>query len=270
MRRVAASSSSSVAAYSSSSAAVSSSSFHAYNKRMIIQHKSITYLLQSPSSLSSSSPKFPLTRFISSSSPLSSSASDSAKTSKFSKPDCSKFDLKQILSDLHMSDMLGLLEKEKVTISDMYDFNQGEFRALVPEMGPRNRLKAKLRELAGGQQLISDVQAQASVDAAAEASKPAPAAADNTASNPAAEVHLDNLRMPKFFEDMTEGKLVKWHVKLGEAFGRGTPLCDIETDLAVVTFDAQDPGHISEFQALPGAVVKPMDLLAVQVLVEKK
>lgn len=35
---------------------------------------------------------------------------------------------------------------------------------------------------------------------------------------------------------MSEGKIVKWNVKEGQAYNEGDSLCDIETDKATVAF----------------------------------
>jgi pyruvate dehydrogenase E2 component (dihydrolipoamide acetyltransferase) len=45
--------------------------------------------------------------------------------------------------------------------------------------------------------------------------------------------------MPALSPTMTEGKIVKWNVKEGDAFGPGDSLCSIETDKATVDFEAQ-------------------------------
>lgn len=57
---------------------------------------------------------------------------------------------------------------------------------------------------------------------------------------------MTSLNMPSFFDNMTEGTLLEWHVKIGEHFDRGHVLCDIDTDIAELSFEAPEPGHLSE------------------------
>lgn len=42
--------------------------------------------------------------------------------------------------------------------------------------------------------------------------------------------------MPALSPTMSEGKIIKWNVKEGQAYNEGDSLCDIETDKATVAF----------------------------------
>ena len=48
--------------------------------------------------------------------------------------------------------------------------------------------------------------------------------------------------MPSLSPTMTEGTIVKWSKKEGEEFTAGEILCEIQTDKAVVSLDADDDG----------------------------
>ena len=46
--------------------------------------------------------------------------------------------------------------------------------------------------------------------------------------------------MPALSPTMTEGKLAKWHVKVGDAVKSGQVICEIETDKATMEVEAVD------------------------------
>jgi len=69
------------------------------------------------------------------------------------------------------------------------------------------------------------------------------------------------LTMPRLGETMDEGLIVGWMVARGEAFKRGQPILELETDKTVVEFPALGDGTIDVFLAGPGdrvAVGKPI------------
>jgi pyruvate dehydrogenase E1 component beta subunit len=55
-----------------------------------------------------------------------------------------------------------------------------------------------------------------------------------------------NVLMPALSPTMTEGKLAKWHVKVGDDVKSGQVLCEIETDKATMEVEAVDEGKISK------------------------
>ncbi|WP_139790751.1 acetoin dehydrogenase dihydrolipoyllysine-residue acetyltransferase subunit [Rhizobium rhizosphaerae] len=54
------------------------------------------------------------------------------------------------------------------------------------------------------------------------------------------------LKMPRLGETMEEGKIVGWLVKPGEAFSRGDPILEIETDKTIAEFPALGDGRLNE------------------------
>ncbi|PKP74761.1 MAG: acetoin dehydrogenase dihydrolipoyllysine-residue acetyltransferase subunit [Alphaproteobacteria bacterium HGW-Alphaproteobacteria-6] len=60
------------------------------------------------------------------------------------------------------------------------------------------------------------------------------------------------LTMPRLGETMQEGQIVGWMVAPGEAFRRGQPILELETDKTVVEFPALGDGVIDEVIAGPG------------------
>ncbi|HUE18449.1 MAG TPA: pyruvate dehydrogenase complex dihydrolipoamide acetyltransferase [Stellaceae bacterium] len=59
--------------------------------------------------------------------------------------------------------------------------------------------------------------------------------------------------MPALSPTMTEGKLAKWHKKEGDAVKAGDVLAEIETDKAVMEFEAVDEGTLGRIMVPEGA-----------------
>src|SRR5678815_5625543 len=55
-----------------------------------------------------------------------------------------------------------------------------------------------------------------------------------------------NILMPALAPTMTEGKLAKWHVKVGDAVKSGQVICEIETDKATMEVEAVDEGTVAQ------------------------
>ena len=62
-----------------------------------------------------------------------------------------------------------------------------------------------------------------------------------------------NILMPALSPTMTEGKLAKWHVKVGDTVKSGQVLCEIETDKATMEVEAVDEGKIGQIVVPEGA-----------------
>ena len=52
--------------------------------------------------------------------------------------------------------------------------------------------------------------------------------------------------MPALSPTMTEGKLAKWHVKVGDKVTSGQVICEIETDKATMEVEAVDEGTVAK------------------------
>jgi len=48
--------------------------------------------------------------------------------------------------------------------------------------------------------------------------------------------------MPSLSPTMSEGTIVNWHKKEGEAVNPGDVLCEIQTDKAVMAFEIEEEG----------------------------
>jgi pyruvate dehydrogenase E2 component (dihydrolipoamide acetyltransferase) len=68
--------------------------------------------------------------------------------------------------------------------------------------------------------------------------------------------------MPKMGDAMSEGKVVRWYKKAGDAVKKGEPLLEIETDKVNLDLEAESDGTLSELQAGEGAVVPVGGVLA--------
>ncbi|WP_395711315.1 pyruvate dehydrogenase complex dihydrolipoamide acetyltransferase [Reyranella sp.] len=62
-----------------------------------------------------------------------------------------------------------------------------------------------------------------------------------------------NILMPALSPTMTEGKLAKWHVKVGDAVKSGQVICEIETDKATMEVEAVDEGKVGQIVVEEGA-----------------
>ena len=62
-----------------------------------------------------------------------------------------------------------------------------------------------------------------------------------------------NILMPALSPTMTEGKLSKWHVKVGDTVKSGQVICEIETDKATMEVEAVDEGKVGQIVVEEGA-----------------
>src|SRR6478672_6490351 len=61
--------------------------------------------------------------------------------------------------------------------------------------------------------------------------------------------------MPKMGDAMTEGKVVRWYKKAGDAVKKGEPVLEIETDKVNLDLEAEADGTLGNVSAEEGAVV---------------
>src|SRR5437879_4750603 len=77
-----------------------------------------------------------------------------------------------------------------------------------------------------------------------------------------------NILMPALSPTMTEGKLAKWHVKVGDTVKAGQVICEIETDKATMEVEAVDEGTVAQILVPEGtegvAVNAPICILAAE------
>ncbi len=68
--------------------------------------------------------------------------------------------------------------------------------------------------------------------------------------------------MPKMGDAMTEGKVLRWYKKAGDAVKKGEPVAEIETDKVNLDLEAEDDGTIGELTAAEGEMVPVGGVLA--------
>jgi pyruvate dehydrogenase E2 component (dihydrolipoamide acetyltransferase) len=68
--------------------------------------------------------------------------------------------------------------------------------------------------------------------------------------------------MPKMGDAMTEGKVLRWYKKAGDAVKKGEPVAEIETDKVNLDLEAEDDGTIGEVSAEEGQMVPVGGVLA--------
>ena len=60
--------------------------------------------------------------------------------------------------------------------------------------------------------------------------------------------------MPALSPTMETGSIAKWNLKEGDSFEPGTAICEVETDKATVTYEAQDDGVIAKILVGTGEI----------------
>src|SRR5262245_33929434 len=60
------------------------------------------------------------------------------------------------------------------------------------------------------------------------------------------------IEMPKLSDTMTEGTLLKWHVKEGAKVSTGDVLADVETDKATMEMESFDDGILGKIYVKEG------------------
>ena len=68
-------------------------------------------------------------------------------------------------------------------------------------------------------------------------------------------------RLPELGEGVTEGELVKWCVKVGEAVKDDQPLCEVMTDKATIEIPSHFSGVVTELCAKEGEIVRVNQLM---------
>ena len=66
-----------------------------------------------------------------------------------------------------------------------------------------------------------------------------------------------DILMPALSPTMTEGRLAKWHVKVGDDVTSGDVIAEIETDKATMEVEAVDEGRVAELLVPEGAEMSP-------------
>src|SRR4051812_47154614 len=67
---------------------------------------------------------------------------------------------------------------------------------------------------------------------------------------------MPEIIMPKMGDAMTEGKVVRWYKKAGDAVKKGEPVLEIETDKVNLDLEAEQDGTVGEVTAQEGQTVE--------------
>src|SRR3954452_14868458 len=71
-----------------------------------------------------------------------------------------------------------------------------------------------------------------------------------------------DVTMPRLSDSMEEGTILKWIVEEGGEVKRGEPLCEIETDKANMTYEADTDGTLIEIVVPEGETVALGEVIA--------
>jgi pyruvate dehydrogenase E2 component (dihydrolipoamide acetyltransferase) len=67
---------------------------------------------------------------------------------------------------------------------------------------------------------------------------------------------MGEIFMPKMGDAMTEGKVVRWYKKQGDAVKKGEPMLEIETDKVNLDLEAEEDGFLGEIEVPDGEVAQ--------------
>src|SRR3954465_6937416 len=71
-----------------------------------------------------------------------------------------------------------------------------------------------------------------------------------------------DVTMPRLSDSMEEGTILNWIVEEGGEVKRGEPLCEIETDKANMTYEADTDGVLLEIVVAEGETVELGEVIA--------
>src|SRR4051794_1060881 len=71
-----------------------------------------------------------------------------------------------------------------------------------------------------------------------------------------------DVTMPRLSDSMEEGTILKWIIEEGGEVKRGEPLCEIETDKANMTYEADTDGVLVEIVVQEGETVALGEVIA--------
>src|SRR5215212_11172270 len=90
---------------------------------------------------------------------------------------------------------------------------------------------------------------------------PIPRNCGRTFIRPLEERMPPQILMPALSPTMEEGKLAKWHVKVGDAVKSGDVIAEIETDKATMEVEAVDEGVLAKIVVPEGTADVPVNQL---------
>ncbi|UAY52475.1 pyruvate dehydrogenase complex dihydrolipoamide acetyltransferase [Ferruginibacter albus] len=175
---------------------------------------------------------------------------------------------KKVGDKVKPGDVLADVETDKATM-ELENYVEGTLLYIGVEKGKAAKVDGILavvgKEGEDYKGLLGGDAAQAS-PAAAPAATPAPAAAP-TAAPAAAKVALPagakEIRMPLLSDTMTEGKIVSWNKKVGDAVKADDVLADVETDKATMEVVGYEEGTLLYVGVEAGQAAKVNDIIAI-------
>jgi len=179
--------------------------------------------------------------------------------------------LEEFVAKLELNNYLEKFRSEKLQVSDFAKLTNEELKELVPEMGPRSRLKDYLRSLKAEVPPVAVASEKEATQKKEEDQALHHASNDwhklqegDTKAGPL----LVEIQMPEFVQDAKEAKLVKWLKNVGDEVKQSEPICEVETDVAVVEMRAQHHGYLGKKIIEGGVFVKTGKVIGV--LVQEK
>lgn len=85
-----------------------------------------------------------------------------------------------------------------------------------------------------------------------ETEKSSPTTTSETEPKSPADLNMISVKMPSMHDGMEVGKLTEWCKEVGDKVKVGETLCEIETEVAFVEFEAQASGYLAAKLVEPG------------------
>lgn len=174
---------------------------------------------------------------------------------------------KKIGDTVQKGDLLAEIETDKATM-ELESYQNGTLLHIGTPNGGKLQVNDLLAIIGQQGEDVTALVARHSGGGAATEIKPAPAAAQTTASAPAAPAidpatMEEVVLMPRLSDTMTEGVIAAWHKKVGDAVHKGDVLADIETDKATMELESYKDGILLHQGAAAGATIRVNDLLCI-------
>jgi pyruvate dehydrogenase E2 component (dihydrolipoamide acetyltransferase) len=174
---------------------------------------------------------------------------------------------KKVGDKVKSGDVLAEVETDKATM-EMESYENGTLLYVAVEAKSAVPIDGVIAIIGNDGENIDALIAQIK-GGSAPAAVAAPVPAVESASAPAASsfnpssVNAQAITMPKMSDTMTEGTIVAWHKKVGDAVKSGDLLAEVATDKATMEMESYENGTLLHIEVKEGDAVKIDGLIAI-------
>lgn len=173
---------------------------------------------------------------------------------------------KKVGDTVKSGELMAEIETDKATM-DFESFSSGSVLYLGAKEGEAVKVNDLLAIIGKSGEdfssLLSSHQQGGKDDVKPIAKKEEPSDNKPTAVNGNLNVKAEMVLMPKMSDTMTEGKIAKWHKKVGDKVKSGELLADIETDKATMEYESYNTGTLLYIGAKVNETIKVDEVLAI-------